>query len=69
LAARIGAFAASCCYAKITPAALQRGEIAKRSHGSREPVGRKPEFEPCDFSRPVSEPAARGQQTLSMAAS
>jgi hypothetical protein len=39
LAARIGAFEASLCYAKITPAALQRGEFASPGRAEVEAVG------------------------------
>jgi len=39
LAARIGAFEASLCYAKIKPAALHRGEIVFRCRKDIEAVG------------------------------
>jgi hypothetical protein len=44
LAARIGAFEASLCYAKITPAALHRGEFAGRCREHVEAVGSKLKF-------------------------
>jgi hypothetical protein len=49
LAARIGAFEASLCYAKITPAALQRGEFAGRCRQHGEAVGSKLKFEFAEF--------------------
>jgi hypothetical protein len=69
LAARIGAFDALCCYAKITPAALHRGEISSRCLDDAEAVGRKPEFDPDGFRRRLAEAAAQAMATLSMAAS
>jgi hypothetical protein len=51
LAARTGACEASLCYAKITPAALHRGEFAIDSRKHVEAVGRKPEFEVSNFGR------------------
>jgi hypothetical protein len=49
LAARIGAFEASLCYAKITPAALQRGDFACRRRGGAEAAGGNPKFALNDF--------------------
>jgi len=43
LAARIGAFEASLCYAKITPAALHRGEFGGHRREGAEAPERKPE--------------------------
>jgi hypothetical protein len=48
LAARIAAFAASLCYAKITPAALHRGDFAERCREGAEAPGREPKFEFSD---------------------
>jgi hypothetical protein len=50
LAARIGAFDASLCYAKITPATLHRGEF--RGHGSEaaEAAGGNPKFRLSKFA-------------------
>jgi len=44
LAARIGAFEASLCYAKITPAALHRGELENRGDENAEALGGQLEF-------------------------
>jgi hypothetical protein len=41
------------CYAKITPAALQRGNFANRGRENGEAVGRRLEFRSRDFSRPI----------------
>jgi hypothetical protein len=51
LAARIGAFEALLCYAKITPAALHRGELAGRRREHAEAVGSKLKFEFEEFRR------------------
>src|SRR6266849_5075151 len=45
---RIAAFTASLCYAKITPAALHRGEFDDHCRKQPEALGRKPEFETSD---------------------
>jgi hypothetical protein len=44
-------FAASLCYAKITPAALHCGEIAGRCREGAEAAGRNPKFGLSDFPR------------------
>jgi hypothetical protein len=69
LAARIGAFEASLCYAKITPAALHRGEIGARSRKGAEAVGRKPESAIRDFEPMVAVRAAPAMSESAMAAS
>jgi hypothetical protein len=51
LAARIGAFEASLCYAKFTPAALHRGEFAGAARQAAEAVGRRAGFEFGDVRR------------------
>jgi hypothetical protein len=63
LAARIGAFEASLCYAKITPASRTRGEFAQASRQDTEALGGNLKFEPGDLPRasavlpaPVPEP-------------
>jgi hypothetical protein len=58
LAARIGAFEASLCYAKIEPAALHRGEIDRRRREDIEAIGRKPEFELSDLPAVIAGGAA-----------
>jgi hypothetical protein len=45
LAARIGAFEASLCHAKIEPAALNRGETGGGRHQDLEALGGKPKSE------------------------
>jgi hypothetical protein len=47
------------CYAKITPAALQRGEFRGRGRQGTEAAVRNPEFELRDTRRRVSGEAAR----------
>jgi hypothetical protein len=44
LAARIGAFEAAFCYAKITPAAQHRGESPGRCRECAEAAGGNPKF-------------------------
>jgi len=74
LAARIGAFEASLCYAKIEPAALHRGEIGCRCREDIEAVGGRLEFELGDFPAPdrrrggVSPASAPDGRKLSKAA-
>jgi hypothetical protein len=50
LAAEIAAFTTQWCYAKITPAALHRGNFANRTNENGEAVGRRMEFRSRDFS-------------------
>jgi hypothetical protein len=45
LAARIGAFEASLCYARIEPVALRRRKIGGGRRQDLEALGRKPKFE------------------------
>jgi hypothetical protein len=54
LAAEIAAFITQWCYAKITPAALHRGNFANRWRENGEAVGRRLEFRTRRFSRPIS---------------
>jgi hypothetical protein len=54
LAAGIAVFAASWCYAKITPALLHRGEIARRCCELAEAAGRKLEFELSNLLRVIA---------------
>jgi hypothetical protein len=58
LAARIGAFEASLCYAKIKPAALHRGEIVLPCRADIEAVGGRPEFELSDLPAVIAGGAA-----------
>jgi hypothetical protein len=69
LAARIGAFEAWLCYAKITPAARWRGGPGERCSEVTEAVGSKPKFEPSDFQHGVDAAAERVVKTPAMAAS
>jgi hypothetical protein len=69
LAARIGAFGASLCYAKITPAALHRGEIDDRCREDAEALGCKLKFQLSEFHRRIAGSAARIMQASLMAAS
>jgi hypothetical protein len=50
----ITVFAASFCYAKITPAALQRGEFGDRGGRHAEALGRKRKSGLSDFWRAAS---------------
>jgi hypothetical protein len=65
----IAVFAASWCYAKITPALLHRGEIAGRCCELAEAAGRKLEFEMSDFLRLIALAAFPVVQSCSMASS
>jgi hypothetical protein len=58
LAAEIAAFTTSWCYAKITPAALHRGNFSNRGDESGEAVGRGLEFQSHEFPRLIG-PAPR----------
>jgi hypothetical protein len=49
LAAEIAAFTTQWCYAKITPAALHRGNFANRRRENGEAVGHRLEFRSRDF--------------------
>jgi len=69
LAARIGAFEASWCYAKITPAALRRGKFDRRRREGAEGLGCNPEFESNDFRPHLACAAARALAASLMAAS
>jgi hypothetical protein len=51
LAAEIAAFTIQWCYAKITPAALHRGNFASRGRENGEALGRRLEFRSRNFSR------------------
>jgi hypothetical protein len=60
LAAHDHGFTALWCYAKITPAALHRGNFGERRGDCAEAAGRMPEFELSDSRRVIagSVPAA-----------
>jgi hypothetical protein len=58
LAAQDFAFTASLCYAKITPAALHRGDFDHRCCENAEAAGRMPKSELSDFVRVIAGPAA-----------
>ncbi|MEI9924693.1 MAG: hypothetical protein WDN50_15195 [Bradyrhizobium sp.] len=60
LAAEIAAFTTHWCYAKITPAALHRGNLAKRGLENREAVGCRLEFRSRDLSRLHRQRTAKG---------
>jgi hypothetical protein len=66
LAAGIAAFAASFCYAKITPAALHRGEIRARC---REAVARNSKFGLINFRLHVAGAGAQIVKVSPVAAS
>jgi hypothetical protein len=53
MAARIGAFEAAWCHARITPASLQRGRRAQRRRRQGEAAGGNPKFEMSCFRRPA----------------
>jgi hypothetical protein len=55
-------FTALLCYAKITPAALQRGDFAERCGKDAEAAGRKPKFELSGFLRVVASAAVPAAQ-------
>jgi hypothetical protein len=50
LAARIGAFEVLWCYAKITPAALHRGEFGGHGSEAAEAAGGNPKFRLSKFA-------------------
>jgi len=56
------------CYAKITPASLQRGEFHDRTRERAEAAVRNPEFELSDAQRRVGSEAARDAKRSCMAA-
>jgi len=64
---RIAAFTTLWCYAKITPAALHRGEFASRRRARAEVVGRKLKFGLRGFSPRARRAAAPAVQTVGMA--
>jgi hypothetical protein len=57
------------CYAKITPAALHRGEFGDRCRHDAEAAGRTPKFELDDSRRVIAGAAVPVAQTLWMARS
>jgi hypothetical protein len=69
LAAPDRRFATSLCYAKITPALLQRGEFCDRSRQHAEAAVCNPEFELSDPRRRIRGDAAPGAKPSCMAAS
>jgi len=69
LAAGIGVFAASLCYAKITPAALHRGESGERRGKGDEALGCNPKFELSQSWRVIASPAERSRRHPCMAPS
>jgi hypothetical protein len=62
LAARIGAFEASLCHAKITPAALHRGDFDCPCREGVEALGPRAKFELNDFWRMVAGAASPALQ-------
>jgi hypothetical protein len=69
LAARIGAFEPSLRYAKITPAALQRGGFGNRTRKHAEAVGPKLKFGLSDFQPGVAAATETVFEAARMAAS
>jgi hypothetical protein len=69
LAARIGAFEALLCHAKIRPAALHRGESERHCRESTEAAGANPKFGSRVFSLGNAGSAVAPLQALRMAAS
>jgi hypothetical protein len=65
----IAVFAASFCYAKITPAALQRGEFSGGCGEDGEALGRKRKSGSSDFWRTASGPVLPIAETPWMAPS
>jgi hypothetical protein len=57
LAASIAAFTTSLCYAKITPAALQRDIFPRRVREDREALARLPKFAFGDSARAAATPS------------
>jgi hypothetical protein len=66
LAARDRGFTASWCYAKITPAALHRGNFDVRGRGDAEAAGPMPKFELSDFAKHRRQRGATAVRTLRM---
>jgi hypothetical protein len=64
---RIAAFAVSLCYAKITPALLQRGDFQTRGRQDGEAVGRLPKSALSDSARATADAAASIELMSSMA--
>jgi hypothetical protein len=58
-------FTALLCYAKITPAALHRGNFANRNRENGEALGGRLEFRSRDFSRPTAGTPRRAFEALS----
>jgi hypothetical protein len=69
LAARIGAFEASLCYAKITPAALRRSENRPGRREESEAAGANPKFGLSDFLPCIAGAVSRSRKAPRMAAS
>jgi hypothetical protein len=69
LAAQVAAFTASLCYAKITPAALQRGDFEGRCRNGAEVTGGKPESGLSDLRRGIASSAISVVRSPSMAPS
>jgi hypothetical protein len=69
LAAGIAVFAASLCYAKITPAALHRGDFSDRRREGAEAAGGRPKFKSGDSLRGLAGSAVPVGQAPWMASS
>jgi hypothetical protein len=69
LAAPDRAFAASLCYAKITPAPLQHGEFTSHCRKDAEAAGRKRKFQSRDFWRVLAGSTMPGRGAARMASS
>jgi hypothetical protein len=65
----IAVFAASLCYAKITPATLHRGEYRRRCRESAEAAAANPKFGLHDFPRVSAGAAMTTLEAARMAAS
>jgi hypothetical protein len=59
-------FAASLCYAKITPAVVRCSDFDGRDHGRSEAAGCRPEFEIRETSRAAAGAGCRRDTTLEM---
>jgi hypothetical protein len=57
------------CYAKITPAALHRGEFAGRRRNDAEAAGGRPKFALSDSRRVIAGSTTPAAQPLRMARS